>query len=65
MITHYVILSSSYSKGKRIALDYVIIDNSNVQHEKLKQIFNKIIVDCGKRVARGYRLVKNKNYDKN
>ena len=41
MVTHFIFLSSSYSLGTRIALDYIVTDIS-VQ-EELKQHLDKII----------------------
>lgn len=49
MVTHFIFLSSSYSLGTRIAIDYIVTDNS-VQ-EKLKTDFNKILKECGKDVS--------------
>lgn len=49
MVTHFIFMSSSYSLGTRIALDYVVTDK-NVQ-EKLKQHLDKIIKKCGKDVS--------------
>ena len=37
MVTHFIFLSSSYSLGARIAMDYIVTDDS-VQ-EKLQNIF--------------------------
>lgn len=49
MITHYIIMSSSYSKGKRIALDYIIDEKS--EYLELKGVLKKIIDECGKDVS--------------
>ncbi len=49
MITHYIIMSSSYSEGKRIALDYAIDDE--VEYIQLKTILSKITEKCGKDVS--------------
>ena len=49
MITHYIIMSSSYSKGKRIALDYTFENESN--YLKLKEVLGKITEKCGKDVS--------------
>ena len=49
MITHYIIMSSSYSKGKRIALDYPIKESE--EYTKLKMIVPKIIEQCGEDVS--------------
>lgn len=39
MITHYIIMSSSYSKGKRIALSYIVKE----EYTKLREIVQDII----------------------
>lgn len=49
MITHYIILSSSYSMGKRIGLHYVISDTS--VYESLEYIVPTIIKECGEDVS--------------
>lgn len=49
MVTHFIFLSSSYSLGTRIALDYIVTD-SDVQ-EKIKEHLDKIINECGKDVS--------------
>ncbi len=49
MITHYIIMSSSYSKGKRIALDYIVDDES--EYTQLKKIISRITNECGKDVS--------------
>ena len=49
MITHFIFMSSSYTLGKRIALDFIIEDES-IQ-EKLKEYLDKIITECGKDVS--------------
>lgn len=49
MITHYIIMSSSYTKGKRIALDYIMDDKA--EYSKLKQILPKILEKCGEDVS--------------
>ena len=49
MITHYIIMSSSYSKGSRIALDYLLDEKS--EYLKLKEILKKITDACGKDVS--------------
>ena len=48
MITHYIIMSSSYSEGKRIALDYIVDDESYLI---LKEVISKITKECGKDVS--------------
>ena len=49
MVTHFIFLSSSYSLGTRIAMDYIVTDDS-VQ-EKLKTDLDKILKECGKDVS--------------
>lgn len=49
MITHFIILSSSYSYGTRIALDF-IIDKEDKQQE-IKQYLDRILEFCGKDVS--------------
>lgn len=49
MITHYIIMSSSYSKGKRIALDYIVSEKS--KYLELKEILTAITDKCGKDVS--------------
>lgn len=48
MVSHYIIMSSSYSKGKRIALDYVVEDTDGV---KLKMVVESIVEKCGNDVS--------------
>lgn len=49
MVTHFIFMSSSYSLGTRIALDYIVKDAS-VQ-EELKRHLEKIIKECGNDVS--------------
>lgn len=49
MITHFIFMSSSYSLGTRIALDYIVTDES-VQ-EELKKHLDRITRECGKDVS--------------
>lgn len=49
MVTHFIFLSSSYSLGTRIAIDY-IVTNDSVQ-EKLKKDLEKTLKECGKDVS--------------
>lgn len=49
MVTHFIIMSSAYSLGKRIALDY-ILDEEKMQDE-LKDKLDKIIEICGRDVS--------------
>ena len=48
MITHYISMSSSYSKGKRIALDNIADPKDYL---KLKEIIQDIIEKCGRDVS--------------
>ena len=49
MVTHFIFMSSSYSLGTRIVLDYIVTDVS-IQ-EKLKGDLDKITRECGKDVS--------------
>lgn len=49
MITHFIFMSSSYSLGTRIALDF-IVKEASIQ-EELKENLNKIITECGRDVS--------------
>ena len=49
MVTHFIFMSSSYSLGTRIALDYIVIDET-VQ-EQLRKHLDKIMAKCGKDVS--------------
>lgn len=49
MITHYILMSSSYSLGKRIALDYIL--EQETDYTKMKEILDTIIKTCGKDVS--------------
>lgn len=49
MITHFIFMSSSYSLGTRIALDYIVEDKS-IQ-EQLKQHLENITSECGRDVS--------------
>lgn len=55
MKIHYIIMSSSYSEGKRIAIDYIIEKESD--YSRLKAILSKIIAECGKDVSVSTHLV--------
>ena len=48
MITHYIIMSSSYSKGKRIALSNLVKEKDYLE---LKEIIQDITEKCGKDVS--------------
>ena len=49
MVTHFIFMSSSYSLGTRISLDYIVTDES-VQ-KQLKRDLDKIVKECGKDVS--------------
>ena len=49
MVTHFIFMSSSYSLGTRIALDYIVTDAS-IQ-EELKHHLERIVAECGKDVS--------------
>ncbi len=49
MVKHYIFLSSSYSLGTRIALDYVL--EQNLDFAKLDSILDTIINECGEDVS--------------
>ena len=49
MVTHFIFMSSSYTLGQRIALDF-IVDNEEIQY-KLKKYLDKITEECGKDVS--------------
>ena len=55
MVTHFIFLSSSYSNGTRIALDYIILDEKSqlVLEKTLKEIKNK----CGDDVSISTHIV--------
>lgn len=49
MVTHFIFMSSSYSLGKRIALDFIV--NDKYMQDKLNKYLDKIISECGKDVS--------------
>ena len=55
MVTHFIFLSSSYSKGTRIALDYVV-SNENTQ-AVLEETLKSIIEKCGSDVSISTHIV--------
>lgn len=46
MVTHFIFMSSSYSLGTRIALDF-IVEEASIQ-QKLKEDLDTIIAKCGR-----------------
>lgn len=63
MYKHYIILSSSYSKGERIALDYV--DASKVQVGAIRDFVSKIKQECGEDIAISIHCVESPRKDWN
>lgn len=61
MITHFIFMSSSYSLGTRIALDFVVEDAS-IQKE-LKKDLDKIIKECGRDVSISTHMIQAENKD--
>lgn len=59
MTTHFIFMSSSYSLGKRIALDF-IVDNRDIQY-KLKEYLDRITTDCGKDVSISTHMIQAKD----
>lgn len=57
MITHCILLSSAYSIGKRIALDY-IIENSN---DEAKKALERIMKECGKGISISTHMIQSKD----
>lgn len=49
MVTHFIFMSSSYSLGTRIALDF-IVEEASIQ-EELKKDLDRIITKCGRDVS--------------
>ena len=59
MVTHFIFMSSSYSKGTRIALDF-IVDDKEIQ-EKLKKDLDEIVQKCGKDVSISTHMIQAKD----
>lgn len=59
MVTHFIFMSSSYSLGKRIALDYILKDV--VVQEQLKNNLDKIIEKCGDDVSISTHMIQAEN----
>ncbi len=49
MVTHFIFMSSSYSLGTRIALDFIVKEESI--KEELRKDLDKIILECGRDVS--------------
>lgn len=61
MITHYILMSSSYSEGTRIALDYTIKEEQD--YFKLKDIVPYIVGVCGKDVSLSTHCIQTESED--
>lgn len=61
MITHCIIMSSSYSNGTRIALDYIV--NENTTKEDLKYRLDTITTACGKGVSLSTHMIQTDSPD--
>lgn len=59
MITHFIFMSSSYTLGKRIALDF-IVDDEEIQ-DRLKGYLDKITTECGKDVSISTHMIQAKD----
>ena len=57
MITHYILLSSSYTNGERIALHYATKDY-NKDMERFQKIFPYIKEKCGRDVSVSSHMIK-------
>ena len=55
MVKHYIIMSSSYSDGQRIALD--IVQKHTLDMEKITQTIKEIKLICGKNVPLSTHLI--------
>ena len=62
MYLHYIITSSSYSIGKRIALHYVVKKNMLI---KYKSIVERIIEECGRDVSIATHIIETESNDWN
>lgn len=49
MYKHYIILTSSYLTGQRIAFDHIFIEQDDIR--KIKELLSKIEVECGDDVS--------------
>ncbi len=59
MVTHFIFMSSSYSLGQRIALDFIV--ESEETQGKLKKYLDKIIEECGKDVSISTHMIQAEN----
>lgn len=51
MVTHFIFMSSSYSLGTRIALDFIVKDEDEKIQERLRKYLKKITDECGRDVS--------------
>lgn len=58
MITHFIFMSSSYSIGTRIALDFIV--ESEETQKEIKKDFDKIIKECGRDVSISTHMIQTK-----
>lgn len=56
MVTHYILISSSYSKGTRIALD--ICDIDDIEANIIPKITKEIQLQCGHDVSLGLQCIR-------
>ena len=59
MVTHFIFMSSSYSLGTRIALDYIIKDES--MQKQLEEHLHSIIKECGRDVSISTHMIQAEN----
>ncbi|MCI8344936.1 MAG: DUF4065 domain-containing protein [Clostridia bacterium] len=59
MVTHFIFMSSSYSLGTRIALDF-IVEDASIQ-EELKKDLDTIIYECGRDVSISTHMIQADN----
>lgn len=59
MITHFIFMSSSYSLGKRIALDFIISEEDI--KEILRKYLDRIIAECGKDVSVSTHMIQSED----
>ena len=52
MVTHFIFLSSSYSLSTRIAMDYIVTDDTQLELQKLVYLcFADCLCDTGKALS--------------
>jgi len=62
MIKHYIIMSSAYSIGKRIAIDFCYEEDGM---DKIKKVVNKIIKECGMDIPLSTHFIQTNSKDWN